>query len=138
MNAKKIGLFIQTLRKEKKITQEELAQKLFVDRATVSKWETGNYIPSPEILLKLSKLFEVSVNELLAGEKSTKENKEHINEVPIQILKEARKKTKKIIFTSVSIFLLVILLLSLYSILVVYLPLKKYLKKDVIALLFNF
>ena len=39
------------------MTQEDLANSLFVDRATVSKWKTGNYIANPEMLLKLSKVY---------------------------------------------------------------------------------
>lgn len=67
MDSKKIGLFICLLRKSKQMTQEDLAQHLVVDRGTVSKWERGVYIPTTEMLLKLSELFDVSVNEILSG-----------------------------------------------------------------------
>lgn len=108
MDKEKIGLFITKLRKDKKMTQEQLAQKLYVDRGTVSKWERGVYIPNPEMLGTLSKEFKVSVNELLAGEKKTKDNIQLVDNVAIEIMKDNNKKLKKIFisFTSILIFFL--------------------------------
>ena len=54
MDSEKIGKFIAELRKENKMTQEELGKKILVDRGTISKWERGIYVPNPEILLSLS------------------------------------------------------------------------------------
>lgn len=56
---------IQKLRMEKGLTQEELAEHVFVTRQAVSRWETGETVPNTETLKLLSKLFEVSVNTLL-------------------------------------------------------------------------
>lgn len=103
MNKRKFGLFITELRKTKNMTQEEVGEKLFIDRTTVSKWERGDYIPNPEMLLSLSHLFDVSVNELLLGEKMTIENKEEVNNVTVEVLKDSRKKVKKALLGSVSI-----------------------------------
>ena len=59
---------LQMLRKDKNLTQEELADKLFVSRTAVSKWESGRGYPNIESLKALSKLFSVTIDELLSGE----------------------------------------------------------------------
>ena len=69
MNQVKTGKFIATLRKEKELTQEQLGEKLGVTNKTISRWENGNYMPDIEILSLLSKEFDVSINELISGER---------------------------------------------------------------------
>ena len=59
---------LQELRKQKNLTQEELAQKLFVSRTAVSKWESGRGYPNIESLKAISKFFCVTVDELLSGD----------------------------------------------------------------------
>ena len=60
---------LQNLRKEKGLTQEELAELLFVSRTAVSKWESGRGYPSIDSLKDISKFFQVSIDDLLSGEK---------------------------------------------------------------------
>ena len=69
MDQIKTGKFIATLRKEKDLTQEQLGEKLGVTNKTISRWENGNYMPDIEILSLLSKEFDVSINELISGER---------------------------------------------------------------------
>ena len=69
MDAKKTGAFIAQLRKEKNMTQQELGEKLFVTNKTISRWENGNYMPDIETLQALSQEFNISINELLSGER---------------------------------------------------------------------
>ena len=59
---------LQELRKQKGLTQEELAEMLFVSRTAVSKWESGRGFPNTESLKAISKFFSVSLDELLSGE----------------------------------------------------------------------
>ena len=59
---------LQALRKQKGLTQEELAEALFVSRTAVSKWESGRGFPNIESLKAISNLFSVSIDELLSGE----------------------------------------------------------------------
>lgn len=66
------GEFLYTLRKEKGMTQAELARALGVTNKAVSKWETGEAMPETALLLPLSRIFGVSVDELLAGERAEK------------------------------------------------------------------
>ncbi len=69
MDQIKIGKFIAQLRREADLTQEALGQKLGVTNKTVSRWENGNYMPDIELLKILSELFQISINELLCGER---------------------------------------------------------------------
>ncbi len=69
MDLIKIGRFISELRRENKITQEELGEKIGVTNKTISRWENGNYLPSVEMLQRLSNELSVSINELLCGER---------------------------------------------------------------------
>lgn len=100
MDEKKIGQFIAKLRKERNMTQEDLANTLYIDRSVVSKWERGVYIPKHEALVSLSKLFDVSISEILLGEVKTKKNKDQLNEIPITIIKESNKKIRKVVVLS--------------------------------------
>lgn len=109
MDKEKMGLFIAELRKEKGLTQEELAQQFYVDRATISKWEKGYYIPTPEMLLELSNFFGITVNEILLGEKKSETNQDEVNKVTVEILKNRDQKIKKISWVSVSIILLLMM-----------------------------
>ena len=73
MDMLQTGKFIAKLRKEQGLTQEQLGEKLGVTNKTVSRWETGTYLPPADVLLSMSKLFDVSVNELLSGRRLTGE-----------------------------------------------------------------
>ena len=64
---------LQTLRKQNSFSQEELAEKLGVSRQAVSKWESGAAIPEVEKLIELSRIFGVSLNELLQVEETTEQ-----------------------------------------------------------------
>ena len=61
MDQKQIGSFLKELRKERKLTQEQLAEKLNVSGRTVSRWETGNNMPDISLLLEISELYDVSI-----------------------------------------------------------------------------
>ena len=76
MDTKKIGAFLKQCRKEKNLTQEQLAEKFEVSARTVSRWETGINMPDLSILVQLAKYYDVEIRELLDGERSQTMNKE--------------------------------------------------------------
>ena len=76
MDQTKIGSFIAQCRKEKKLTQMQLAEKLGITDRAVSKWETGKSMPDSSIMLELCEILGITVNELLSGEVITMENYE--------------------------------------------------------------
>lgn len=69
MNKEKFGAFVSALRKEKGMTQKELAAALFISDKAVSKWETGQSLPDVSLLIPLADIFGVTVTELLQGER---------------------------------------------------------------------
>ena len=81
MNQEKIGKFIQELRREKDLTQSELASKLNVTDRAISKWENGRGLPDLSLIKPLCEELDISINELLSGEKlSKKEYNEKLEE----------------------------------------------------------
>ena len=87
MDLVQIGTFIAELRKEQKLTQEQLGEKIGVTNKTVSRWENGNYLPPADALLAMGQLFGVSVNEILSGKRlSAEEYKEAAEEIITQTL----------------------------------------------------
>lgn len=85
MDAKKIGIFLRELRKEKGLTQEQLAEVLNVSGRTVSRWETGTNMPDLSVLIQIAEFYEVEVKEILDGERKgeimDKELKETLSKV---------------------------------------------------------
>ena len=73
---------LQKLRKDRRLTQEELAKDLYVSRTAISKWESGKGYPNIDSLKEISKYFSVTIDELLSGEKlisiAENENKSNI------------------------------------------------------------
>lgn len=100
MDLIQIGKYIAELRKENQLTQEQLGEKVGVTNKTISRWETGTYLPPADTLLAMSKLFGISVNEILSGRKlSAVEYKEAAEENLVQSLKASSFSLKeKIVF----------------------------------------
>ena len=71
MNQKKIGQFLKELRKEKGITQEQLAEILGVTNRSISRWENGVNMPDFDFIMEIAKYFNVGIDELLDGERRT-------------------------------------------------------------------
>ena len=69
MDQTKIGLFIRELRKEKDLTQEQLAESLGVSNRSISRWENGVNMPDLSLVIEMAKLFDISIGELLDGER---------------------------------------------------------------------
>lgn len=109
MDLNKISNFIKTKRKELGITQDELAEKLFVTEKAISRWETGRGTPDISLLLPLSKELNIDVSELLNGE----ENKNNKNDVEQLIEYNEITKTNKYNFQfKLTIFFYILSILS--------------------------
>jgi transcriptional regulator with XRE-family HTH domain/DNA-directed RNA polymerase subunit RPC12/RpoP len=93
----KIGKFIADSRKNKSLTQAELAEKLGITDRAVSKWECGKAMPDTSLMLELCDILGISVNELLRGETFGMENKNEQNEqLLLEMAKELENKNKTI------------------------------------------
>ena len=71
MDQIKIGVFLKELRKEKGLTQEQLAEVLNVSSRTVSRWETGSNMPDISILVEIAGFYDVSIPEIVQGERKS-------------------------------------------------------------------
>lgn len=95
MDLKKTGEFIAELRKEKNLTQQALAEKIFVSEKTISKWECGKGFPDTSLILPLCEVLDISANELLAGQKLSKEEyKQKAEENIVELAKQNVQKDK--------------------------------------------
>jgi len=101
MDQIKTGKFIAFLRKEKGLTQMALADHLGISDKTISKWERGAGLPDVSLMLPLCEILEISVNELLVGEKMTDADYKKKAEVTIMNLVQENKENKKRFFQSI-------------------------------------
>lgn len=101
MNQTEIGNFIAKCRKEKKLTQAQLAEKLNITDRAVSKWETGKSMPDSSIMLELCQILGITVNELLSGEKVDMESYEKKADENLLVLKRKNENnmTKNVIIS---------------------------------------
>ena len=97
MDLIKIGKFIADCRKKKNITQEQLAEKLYITDRAVSKWERGLSLPDADKMFELCNILEISVNELLVGEKINMKDYDKKNEeLLLELAKQEEMKNKRI------------------------------------------
>ncbi|MCH5151587.1 MAG: helix-turn-helix transcriptional regulator [Clostridiales bacterium] len=102
MNQVKIGQFIKAIRKEKNLTQREVAERLGISEKTISKWETGNGLPEVSLMLPLCELLEISVNELLSGERlDEKKYFEKAEQNIMSLMEEKAQAKKKLIIAAI-------------------------------------
>ena len=102
MHQVKIGQFIKACRKEKNFTQKEVAERLGISEKTVSKWETGNGLPEVSLMLPLCELLEISVNELLSGERlDEKRYFEKAEQNMMSLMEEKAEAKKKLIIAAI-------------------------------------
>lgn len=109
MDQIKIGGFIAEERKRKGYTQKILSEKLGISDKTISKWERGNGFPEVSLLIPLCSELDITVNELLSGERVSEEQyRKKAEENMVNLVKEAQENKKKIIL-SVMVGILTIL-----------------------------
>ena len=85
MDQKKTGYFLKQLRNEKKLTQEQLAEKFQITSRTVSRWETGSNMPDISMLLELADFYEVDIREIIDGERKSEQMNEELKETVIKV-----------------------------------------------------
>lgn len=96
MDQQKIGGFLKKLRKEKNLTQEQLAKQLNVSGRTVSRWETGSNMPDISILVELAEFYDVSIPEIIDGERKSETMKEEVKETALKLSDYAKTINQKI------------------------------------------
>ena len=97
MDQQKIGIFLKELRREKQLTQEQLAEKLCVSRRTVSRWETGNNLPDLSVLVELADFYDVDLNEIFCGDRRSETMDAELKETLMQAAEYTEGIRKKIV-----------------------------------------
>ena len=116
MNQDKIGKFIYELRKGKNLSQYQLADMIPISRQAVSKWERGESVPDSQTLLQLSDIFDVTINELLTGERKDNNSIKDLEKTTLKILDESNNKSKRMKRNfHISVITILILLISFLS-----------------------
>ena len=109
MDQLKIGKFIAQTRKEKGLTQRELADKLFISDKTVSKWECGNGLPEISLMMPLCEILGITVNELLTGKRlASSEYQQNAEENIMKLIKEKNEVKFRLIIEAAVVFLTLI------------------------------
>ena len=130
MDTKKIGMFLKQLRNETGMTQEQLGEKLGVSNKTISRWETGNYMPPVDCLNMLSDIYHISINEILGGERASGDE---FTEIAEQNITATLKELEKDFQTFEKKMLCILALTTVLTMIIVFLlPLKTV--KDVIIM----
>lgn len=130
MDTKKIGIFLKELRNENGMTQEQLGEKIGVSNKTISRWETGSYMPPVDCLNMLSDIYHISINEILGGERASRDEFTKIAEQNITATLKELEKDFQIFEKKMMCILAVTTLLTM--IILILLPLKT--AKDVIVM----
>ena len=118
MDIEKISNLIKTKRKEKELTQEDLAQKINVTEKAISRWETGRGTPDISLLVPLAEELDISVSELLKGREDKKEDN-NIKEI-VNYIDVSKTKKNKLIIPIATILYTIILILYLWYLKVEY------------------
>jgi len=120
MDLIKIGKFLQSLRKEKGLTQEQLAERMSVARRTVSRWETGSNMPDLDVLIELSDFYMVDLREILSGERKSESMDRELKETVLQVADYSNEEKTRLLrrmhwlfiagLTGFIVFLVIVLL----------------------------
>lgn len=114
MDQSKIGRFIADTRKAKSLTQRQLADALSISDKTVSKWETGKGLPDVSLMLPLCGALDITVNDLLTGEKVSASNyQKKAEENMMDLIKENQENKKRMILSIICGVITIIAVCSL-------------------------
>ncbi len=112
MDLIKIGKFIANCRKDKKITQEKLAEKLYISDRAISKWERGLSLPDTDKMLELCDILDITVNELLNGEKTERnDDNKKTEKLLIDMVKQKKESDKRLLSIEIVIGILITVIL---------------------------
>lgn len=118
MNQVKIGKFLKELRKEKALTQEQLAEQFNVSGRTVSRWENGNNMPDISVLVMLSEFYDVDIREIIDGERKSENMNEKMKDTLVKVAEytaaEKEKILKQLLYnTTIAFFSVIAVFISL-------------------------
>lgn len=122
MDQSKIGSFLRELRKEKSLTQEQLAEQFGVSGRTVSRWENGNNMPDISMLVEMAEFYDIDIREIIDGERKSEIMKTEIKETLEKVAEYSDAEKEKILK---SLHLYTVLSAIAFFVLIIMIPLRK-------------
>ena len=117
MDQIKVGALLKDLRKKKGITQEQLAEKLGVSGRTISRWETGKNMPDISLLVEIAEFFDVSIPEIIKGERKSENMKNETKEVAETMSDYAKAEKEQLIKSIRNMSIIGLIALLVYMVL---------------------
>lgn len=117
MDQKKIGSFLKELRKERNLTQEQLAEIVNVSGRTVSRWETGSNMPDLDILIQLSDYYDVDIKEVLDGERKGEKMNKEMEDMILKVADYSNEEKEKITRRMHILYLVAVAAFAVYLVL---------------------
>ncbi|MBR2861019.1 MAG: helix-turn-helix transcriptional regulator [Clostridia bacterium] len=134
MDLLKIGAFIAKCRKNKNLTQMQLAEKLNITDRAVSKWETGKALPDSSIMLELCSILEINVQDLLSGEVVSMNNlNEKTEQLLLEITKQKEEADRRLLAVEVVLGVITIAILLCLCIIAAYVEMEDWLRITLIC-----
>ena len=129
MDQIKIGKFIAECRKTKNLTQMQLGEMLGITDRAVSKWETGKTLPDASLMMPLCAILEITVNDLLSGERITMEKRnEEMEKTLLELVKQKEEADKRLLTVEIFVGVLCTAILLAASVVATYLPTEEWIR----------
>ena len=118
MDQKKTGAFLKGLRKEKGLTQEQLAERFYVSSRTVSRWENGSNMPDVNMLIELADFYDVDIREIIDGERKgeimDRETKDTLQKVAAYATEKENRTQTRVVYIALGLCILLIVATVLF------------------------
>lgn len=135
MDQIKIGKFISSKRKEKNITQSELAERLNITDRAISKWENGVCLPDASNMPDLCKVLDISINDLFSGEVvDMKDNEKRLEENLLEMTKMKEQRDKELLSIEIFIGMIVSIILFVCIFIASFIHMQSWLKVTLIVI----
>ena len=119
MNQQKTGAFLKCLRKEKGLTQEQLAERFYVSSRTVSRWETGSNMPDVGMLIELADFYDVDIREIIDGERKSenmdKETKDTLKKVAAYATEGEKRAQSRVVYVALGMSITLVIATVLFA-----------------------
>ncbi len=121
MNQQKIGEFLKHLRKDKGLTQEQLAEEFGVSSRSVSRWENGNTMPDISIVIELADFYDVDIREIICGERKSENMDKELKDTLVTVADYTNNENGKIMQSAVNMTIITSVIFGIVTPIIVYL-----------------
>ena len=120
MNQQKIGEFLKHLRKDKGLTQEQLAEEFGVSSRSISRWENGNTMPDISIIIELADFYDVDIREIIHGERKSENMDKELKDTLVTVADYTNNENGKIMQSAVNMAIITSVLFEIITLIIFY------------------